>query len=229
MMSPRKADDRAGHRRRLRERFVRSGLEGFADHEILELLLTLSTPRKDTKPAARAALKKFGSLKDVLDAPPGRLLEIEGLGPNNIIAFDLVKEVSARYQKERVRARPVAGSPRAVFDYLRQSLGGRGREVFAAVFLDTANQIIEVERVAEGTVNRAAVHPREVIAAALKHNASRVIFAHNHPAGSMRPSDDDIEITARLKKACAAVEIDVLDHVIVSADSYFSLAEHGLL
>lgn len=228
-MSVQKADDLSGHRRRLRERFARSGLKGFADHEILELLLTLSTPRRDTKPAAREALEKFGSLKDVLDAPPGRLLEIRGLGPNNIIAFDLVKEVAARYQKDRARERPVAGSPRAVFDYLRQALGGLGREVFAAVFLDTANRIIEVERVAEGTVNRAAVHPREIITAALKHNASRVIFAHNHPAGSMRPSEDDIAITGRLKKACAAVDIDVLDHVIVSSDSYFSLAEHGLL
>jgi DNA repair protein RadC len=228
-MTAGKKDDRAGHRERLRERFTRSGLKGFADHEILELLLTLSTPRKDTKKPAKDALKKFGSLKDVLDAPPGRLREIQGLGPNNIIAFDLVKEIAARYQKDKTRERPVAGSPRAVFDYLRQALGGLRREVFSAVFLDTANKIIEVDQVAEGTVNRAAVHPREVIAAALKYNASRVIFAHNHPAGSMRPSDDDLEITARLKQACSAVGIDVLDHVIVSADSYFSLAEHGLL
>lgn len=181
------------------------------------------------KSPAKEALKKFGTLKDVLDAPPGRLQEIRGLGPSNIIAFSLVKEVAARYQKDKILGRPVAASPRAVFDYLRQAQGGFPREVFSAVFLDTANKIIEVERVAEGTVNRAAVHPREVIAAAIKLNASRVIFAHNHPAGSMRPSEDDIEITARLKKACAAVGIDVLDHVIVSSDSYFSLAEHGLL
>ncbi len=224
-----KQADGSGHRRRLRERFARSGLKGFHDHEIVELLLALGTPRKDTKEPAREALAKFGSLKDVLDAPPGRLTEVPGVGPKNIIALRLVKEVAARYLKDRLRERPLAGSPRAVFDYLRQDLGGLHREVFSAVFLNTANKIIEVEQVAEGTVNRAAIHPREVIAAALKHNASRVIFAHNHPAGSMRPSDDDIEITARLKKACEAVGIDVLDHVIVSADSYFSLAEHGLL
>jgi DNA repair protein RadC len=224
-----KQADGSGHRRRLRERFARSGLKGFHDHEIVELLLALGTPRKDTKEPAREALAKFGSLKDVLDAPPGRLTEVPGVGPKNIIALRLVKEVAARYLKDRLRERPLAGSPRAVFDYLRQDLGGLHREVFSAVFLNTANKIIEVEQVAEGTVNRAAIHPREVIAAALKHNASRVIFAHNHPAGSMRPSDDDIEITTRLKKACEAVGIDVLDHVIVSADSYFSLAEHGLL
>lgn len=211
------------------QRFTRSGLEGFANHEILELLLTLNTPRKDTKQPARDALKLFGSLKDVLDAPAGRLLEVSGLGPRNIIALKLVKEVAARYRKDKIRELPVAGSPREVFDYLRQAQGGLPREVFSAVFLDTGNRIIEVERVAEGTVNRAAVHPREVIVAALKYNATRVIFAHNHPGGSMRPSDDDIEITHRLKKACGAVGIDVLDHVIVSSDNYFSLAEHGLL
>ncbi|MDP8236626.1 MAG: DNA repair protein RadC, partial [Candidatus Erginobacter occultus] len=200
-MANRKQADGSGHRRRLRERFARSGLKGFHDHEIVELLLALGTPRKDTKGPARAALAKFGSLKDVLDAPPGRLTEVPGVGPKNIIALRLVKEVAARYLKDRLRERPLAGSPRAVFDYLRQDLGGLHREVFSAVFLNTANKIIEVEQVAEGTVNRAAIHPREVIAAALKHNASRVIFAHNHPAGSMRPSDDDIEITTRLKKA----------------------------
>lgn len=228
-MAPREKTDAAGHRKRLRERFARSGLKGFHDHEILELLLTLNNPRKDMKKPAKAALEKFGSLKDVLDAPPGRLVEVEGLGPRNIIPLHLLKEVSARYLKDRLRERPLAGSPRAVFDYLRQALGGMQREVFSAVYLNTANKIIEVEQVAEGTVNRAAIHPREVIAAALKHNASRVIFAHNHPAGSLQPSADDIEITVRLQKACEAVEIDVLDHVIVTADSYFSLAEHGLL
>ncbi len=228
-MNPEKNKHTAGHRRRLRERFVRSGLKGFHDHEILELLLTIGTPRGDLKESAKEALAKFGSLKDVIDAPPGLLAEVRGLGRKNIIGLHLVREVAARYLEGRVRERPVAGSPGAVSDYLRQALGGLQREVFAAVFLNTANKIIEVEQVAEGTVNRAAIHPREVIASALKYNASRVIFAHNHPAGSMRPSDDDIEITTRLKKACRTVGIDVLDHVIVSADSYFSLAEHGLL
>ncbi len=228
-MSPGEQPLTAGHRQRLRDRFARSGLKGFHDHEILELLLALGTPRRDTKRPAKEALKKFGSLKDVLDAPPGKLIEVEGIGKKNIIALGLVKAVAARYLKDRLRERPLAGSPRAVFDYLRQELGGEQREVFSAVYLDTANKIIEVDRVAVGTVNRAAIHPREVIVSALKHNASRVIFAHNHPAGTMRPSDDDIEITVRLKKACQAVGIDVLDHVIVSADSYFSLAEHGLL
>ncbi len=228
-MSTGEKTDGAGHRQRLRDRFARSGLAGFHDHEILELLLALGTPRRDTKRPAKEALKKFGSLKDVIDASRDQLIEVAGLGKKNIIALRLVKEVAARYLKDRLRERPLAGSPRAVFDYLRQALGGEQREVFSAVFLNTANKIIEVEQVAVGTVNRAAIHPREVIVTALKHNASRVIFAHNHPGGTMRPSDDDIEITARLKQACGAVGVEVLDHVIVSADNYYSFAEHGLL
>jgi DNA repair protein RadC len=224
-----KKNDAAGHRKRLRERFLKSGLKGFHDYEVVELLLTLGEPRKDRKTEAKAAIRKFGSLKGVLNATPEQLQEIKGLGPNNIFGLRLAKEISSLYLKEKAREKPLAGSPKAVFDFLRQSLGGLPKEVFQVIYLNNANKIIEAEQLFQGTVDRSAIHPREVIAAALKHNATRLIFAHNHPGGSLHPSSDDKEITGRLKSACSAVGIEVLDHIIVTGDGYFSMREHRLI
>ena len=228
-MTTERKNESAGHRKRLRERFAQSGLQGFQDYEVVELLLTLGTPRKDCKGLAKAAIKKFGSLKGVLIATSEQLREIKGLGPQNIFGLHLAIEIASLYLKEKAREKPLAGSPRAVFDFLRQSLGGMQKEVFQVIYLNSANKIIEAEELFQGTVDRSAIHPREVIAAALKHNATRLIFAHNHPGGSLRPSSEDKEITGRLKNACSAVGIEVLDHIIVTGDGYFSMAEQGLI
>ncbi len=228
-MKKRQAADHAGHRQRLRDRFQKTGLQGFHDYEIVEFLLTLGQPQKDLKPQAKDAIRKFGSLKGVLNALPEQLQEIKGLGPKNIFGLRLAREIASLYLREKAREKPLAGSPRAVYNFLRQALGGLPNEVFQVIFLNNANKIIEAEQLFQGTVDRSAIHPREVIKAALKNNATRVIFAHNHPGGSLRPSAEDNEITARLKAACGAVGIDVLDHIIVTGDGYFSMAEHGLI
>ncbi len=228
-MTDKSIDNTAGHFQRLRDRFLKSGLNGFHDYEVVELLLTLGTPRTDCKSPARAAIRKFGSLKGVLNADPEQLREIKGLGEKNILGLLLAREISSLYLKEKAREKPLAGSPQAVFNFLRQALGGLPKEVFQVVYLNNANKIIEAEQLFQGTVDRSAIHPREVIAAALKHNATRLIFAHNHPGGSLRPSVEDREITGRLKDACSAVGIEVLDHIIVTGDGYFSMREHGLI
>jgi len=228
-MEKQQTDDSSGHWKRLRERFRQVGLKGFHDYEVVELLLTLGDTRKDRKTEAKAAIKKFGSLKGVLNAAPEQLQEIKGLGPKNIFGLQLAGEIASLYLREKAREKPLAGSPRAVYDYLRQALGGLQNEVFQVIFLNNANKIIEAEQLFQGTVDRSAIHPREVIKAALKNNATRVIFAHNHPGGSLRPSPEDREITDRLKTACGAVGIDILDHIIVTADGYFSMAEQGMM
>lgn len=228
-MTAREKDDRAGHFQRLKERFHRSGLKGFHDYEIVELLLTLGEPRKDRKPQAKAAIKKFKSLKGVLEASDRALAEIQGLGPKNIFGVKLIREMATVYLKEKAKEKPLTASPRAVYDYIRQSLGGRRKEVFQVIFLSNANRVLETEELFQGTVDQAAVHPREVIEAALKHNATRLILAHNHPGGDLKPSREDLEITARLKAACSAVDLEVLDHIIVGGDAYFSLREHNLI
>ena len=218
----------AGHRKRLRERFRKTGLSGFHDYEVVELLLTLGTPRSDCKGPAKEALKKFKSLKGVLEAPPGRLEEIKGLGPKNTFGLQLVREAAALYLKEKAKEKPLTSSPRAVVDYLRQAMAGLRKEIFQVLYLNNANRVIEAETLFTGTIDQAAVHPREVIAAALRRDASRLIFAHNHTAGTLKPSREDIEITARLKEACAAVGIEILDHIIIGSGGYYSLREHGL-
>ncbi len=224
-----KREDPRGHRKRLREKFLKSGFAGFHDYEVVELLLSLATPRSDCKPQAKTALKKFKSLKGVFEATPEQLREIDGIGPRTLFGIKLVKEASNLYLEAKAKAKPHTSSPDAVYAYLRQSMGGLKREVFKVLYLNNANEIIETEELFQGTVDRAAVHPREVISTALKHNANRLIFSHNHTGGNLRPSRDDLDITKRLREACETVELEVLDHIIVTGEGYFSFKEHNLL
>jgi DNA repair protein RadC len=218
-----------GHRRRLQERFLKGGLQGFLDHEIIELLLTLGTPRKDCKGPARRAMRKFKVLRRVLEASEDELQEIEGIGPRNIFGIKLVQEVSRRFLRERMMSRPVCHSSREVFDYLYHTLRDAKKEKFKAMFLDAKNQIIEEETIFEGTVDTSAVYPREILKNALRCNASAVIFVHNHPSGDPDPSESDREITRELVFASATMQMKVLDHIIIGNNRYFSFADHGLI
>lgn len=199
------------------------------DHEIIELLLTLGTPRKDCKGPARRAMRKFKVLRRVLEASEDELQEIEGIGPRNIFGIKLVQEVSRRFLRERMMSRPVCHSSREVFDYLYHTLRDAKKEKFKAIFLDAKNQIIEEETFFEGTVDTSAVYPREILKNALRYNASAVIFAHNHPSGDPDPSESDREITRELVFASATMQMKVLDHIIIGNNRYFSFADHGLI
>jgi DNA repair protein RadC len=223
------SDRNDGHRRRLQQRFLKGGLQGFLDHEIVELLLTLGTPRKDCKRPARKAMGKFRMLRRVLEASEDELQEIEGIGPRNIFGIKLVQEVSRRFLRERMMSRPVCHSSREVFDYLYHTLRDAKKEKFKAIFLDAKNQIIEEETFFEGTVDTSAVYPREILKNALRYNASAVIFAHNHPSGDPDPSESDREITRELVFASSTMQMKVLDHIIIGNNRYFSFADHGLI
>lgn len=218
-----------GHRRRLREKFLKGGLKGLLDYEIVEILLTLGTPRKDCKEQAKEALKKFKTLRGVLEASEDRLQEIRGIGPHNVFGFKLVQEVSRRFLREKMIGRPVCSSSREVFDYLYHSLRGLKREKFKVIFLDTKNQILEEKTIFEGTVDSSAVYPREIIQEALKYDASSLIFVHNHPSGDPAPSESDREITRELVFAANIMQIKVLDHIIIGNNCYFSFADEGLI
>jgi DNA repair protein RadC len=219
----------AGHRARLREKFLRSGLSGFLDYEIVELLLTLGTPRRDCKVAAKDVLKEFKSFRGVLEASAGDLQRIPGIGPRNLFGIRLVHEVSRRFLKDRMMGRPVCHSSREVFDYLYHALRDLQTEQFKAIFLDPKNQVIEEKTLFEGTVDSSAVYPREVIKDALRYGASALIFAHNHPSGDPEPSLCDKEITRDLVFAARVIQIRVLDHIIIGNDRYFSFADQGLI
>jgi DNA repair protein RadC len=230
---PEKAEGRrdpgAGHRERLREKFLRGGLAGFLDYEIIELLLTLGTPRQDCKGAAREALKEFKTFRGVLEASSHDLQRVPGIGPRNMLGIRLIHEVSRRFLKDRMLDRPVCHSSREVFDYLYHALRDVKTERFKVIFLDAKNQIVEEKTLFEGTVDSSAVYPREVIKDALRYEASSLIFAHNHPSGDPAPSLCDREITRDLVFAARVVQIRVLDHIIIGNNRYFSFADQGLI
>jgi len=224
-----RADIRRGHRGRLRERFLKGGLGGFLDHEVIELLLTLGTPRRDCKEAARTAVREFKSLRGVLEADDRELLRIPGLGPRNVFGIRLVQEVARRFLKDRIIGRPYLRSSREVFEYLTHALRDLRREHFKVLFLDAKNQIIEERTLFEGTVDSSAVYPREIMKDALRYDAAALVFAHNHPSGDPEPSLCDREITKELVLAAKVMGLKVLDHVVIGNNLYYSFADHGLI
>jgi DNA repair protein RadC len=218
-----------GHRSRLKEKFLRNGLNGFLDYEVIELLLTLGTPRRDCKRQAKEALHRFRTLSAVLEAPAEELQEINGIGPHNVFGIRLIQEVSRRFLRERMINRPVCHSSQEVFDYLFHSLRDAQQEQFKVMFLDAKNQVIEEKTFSEGTVDSSAVYPREIIKSALRYHASSLIFVHNHPSGDPAPSESDRAITRELIFAVHTMQISVLDHIIIGDNRYFSFADQGLI
>jgi DNA repair protein RadC len=218
-----------GHRQRLREKFREGGLERFSDEEVVEFLLTLGTPRKDLKSQAREALKKFGNLSGVLSAPIDKLREIKGIGPKNALYLNLVHQVAGRYLKDRAAGQAFFGSSKAVFDYLFHAMRDLKREVFKVLFLNRKNELISDDDVFSGTLTGSAVYPREVMTLALEHRAAALVFVHNHPSGDPAPSPEDRRLTRDLVWSSQLLMIQVLDHVIIGHNTYYSFADQGLI
>lgn len=218
-----------GHRERLRKRFEEGGLERFSDEEVVEFLLTLGTPRKDVKAAAREAIRLFGSLSQVLSAPRDKLLQIKGIGPKNALYMRLVHQVARRYLRDRAKQNPFFGSSRAVFDYLFHSMRDLKREVFKVLFLDRKNQLLADEDVFLGSLTGSAVYPREIMILALEHKAAALVFVHNHPSGDPTPSPEDRRLTRDLIWAAKLLLVQVLDHIVIGDNRYYSFADEGLI
>lgn len=218
-----------GHRQRLRERFLADGLNGFHDYEVIELLLTLATPRKDCKDAAKAAMARFKTLQGVLEAAPAELCKVDGMGPKNIFGVQLIKAVADRYLKKKLIHKDVINDSKALFDYLYHSIGDKKREFFKVIFLDSKNQVIAAKTISEGTLTASSVYPREVIQAALSHAAAALIFAHNHPSGDPQPSADDVTVTRQLVFAGKIMGMVVHEHIIIGDNRYFSFADQGYI
>jgi len=218
-----------GHRQRLREKFLKSGLDGFHDYEIIELLLTLGTPRTDCKQPAKDALKKFGSLKTVLEGNPKDLKEIKGIGDHNVFGLKLTQHVARRYLADRIVDMDYIRSSEDVLDYLRHNLRDKSKEVFMIIYLNGRNQILKMEKLFEGTLNTSAVYPREVVKRALENDASALVLVHNHPSGNPSPSQDDLTITKKLKDAVKTIDIYIHDHLIIAGNDIYSFADHGLI
>jgi DNA repair protein RadC len=218
-----------GHRKRLREKFLQSGLAGFHDYETVELLLSLGTPRKDCKFPAKEALKRFRTLRGVMEASPEDLQEIEGIGAHSAFGIKLVREVADEYLKAKAMEKPLFNSSREIFDYLYHSMRGLKKEILKVIYLNSQNQIIDTVDLSQGTVNSSAVSPREIIEGAIRNDAVSIIFVHNHPSGNPQPSDSDRSLTRELVYAGRIMHLRILDHIIIGDDKYFSFAGEGLI
>ena len=193
-----KAHKGQGHRGRLKEKFLASGLTGFHDYEVIELLLTLGTPRKDCKETAKALLSRFKTLQGVLEASKAELCTVAGVGPRNLLGVKLIKAVADRYLSKRIVGRETIHNSKALFDYLYHLLREKSRECFMVLFLDAKSRLIDSKIMFKGSILSSSVYPREVVREALDQKAAALIFAHNHPSGDASPSPSDVSITKRL-------------------------------
>lgn len=219
-----------GHRERLRKRFLEEGLDTFDDHQVLELLLFHAIPRGDTNPTAHRLIRRFGSLSAALEADPKDVASVEGIGDKAAVFLSMIPQVTRRYFHDRVlRDRPKLSTSEAVTEYLIPLMAGRPEEVFYVLCLDTQCRVVYPALVSEGTVKEAAVYPRHVVEEAIRHRAASVILAHNHPAGTAKPSQQDHQLTRLLVHALGPLDIKVLDHIIVAGDQAFSFAREGIL
>ncbi len=219
-----------GHRKRLREKFLERGIDALADWEVLELLLTLGTPRKDCKDIARSALARFGSLSAVFEALPDELQKVKGIGPANSFSLHFVHSAARRFVQDRLKEKEYFRSSRDVSEYLVHSMRNLSLEVFNVIFLNADYGIIDSKIIGEGTINTNTVYPRELVKLALDRHSAAVVVAHNHPSGNLTPSREDHKLTRSLFLACAFMNIQLLDHFIVgSSGETFSFADNGLM
>lgn len=222
-------DHRQGHRSRLRARLLKAGRQAFADHELLELLLTYSIPRKDTKQVAKMLIDQFGSFASVLDQPRARLLEVEGIGPQTSVFLSAIRASLTRYLEQKVENARTISKPEDVAEFLRVELGANQRECLMILCLNDANHLVHHDTVIEGTVNKAPFYPREIIKIALTHNATGLIMVHNHPSGDPTPSENDHRITGMMEELVKEFNIRFHDHLIVTPRNAFSLKTGQLL
>lgn len=219
-----------GHRERLRSRFLKDNGKSMADYELLELLLTIAIPRRDVKPLAKNLIAEFGSFAKVINAPNNLLLDF-GLSVNTVAVFKIVVAAAVKMSWQELSAanEPVLNNFDYMLDYCRTAMAHLEVEEFRVLFLNSRLQIIKEEIMQKGTVNHVAVHPREVVKAALDYGAVSLVLFHNHPGGKAMPSNNDREVTRQIVEALRPLNIKVQDHLIITKDNYFSFRSNGLL
>jgi DNA repair protein RadC len=214
---------------RAREKLLEHGVQALSDAELLGLLLGSGTRGAAAVPLARRLLTDFGSLRDLLSAPAPRCPARTGAAAARYAILQAALELSRRHLREALRTGPALAAPQATRTFLLAQLRDKPYEVFCCLYLDGRHRLIAFEELFRGTIDRAGVHPREVLRQTLAHNAAAVMFAHNHPSGVLEPSAADELITRRLRDALALVDVQVLDHFIVGDGQCFSFCENGLL
>lgn len=218
-----------GHRQRAKERLIKSKTLILDDYEILELALFYSIPRKDVKPLAKMLIKQFGSVGSVINASEQNLKQIKGIGDSTVIFFKFLQDVIQRVNKEQISEKPIIGSWDKLITYARSNIGYKTTENLQVLYLNSKNMLIADEVHDHGTVDSISVYTREIVKSALYHDASSVVLIHNHPSGITKPSKADITLTDNILEALNSINISLIDHIIISSNSYFSFKINKLL
>jgi DNA repair protein RadC len=210
---------------------MKAGLDGFADHEVVELLLTLAIPRSDVKQPAKALIERFGNLRAILDAPIDELREVKGIGSVAPVALRIIRAAATLYLQQRAEGVEPLSDRSHLENTWRTRIGALRDEVFEVAYLDSGRRLLRdgIERLEEGTTDRAAVYPRRVIESALRRGAAALVLAHNHPNGRVEPTEQDKALTRAIVLAAETVHLRIVDHLIVSVDAVFSFRKAGLL
>ncbi|MDL2280290.1 DNA repair protein RadC [Selenomonadales bacterium OttesenSCG-928-I06] len=216
-----------GHRLRVKKRFLKEGLDGFADHQILEFLLYYAIPMKDTNELAHKILKEFGSISNVFEAHPNDIMKRCNVTENIAILISLVPHLAKRYNQDKWGNKPCLNTSSKVGNYAIDLFTGRVYESFFLICLDNQGNLNNAVLLHEGTIDEVSVYPRLVVEAAIRYNAAMVVLAHNHPSGSLVPSDDDKSTTIRVRTALNAISVRLIDHIIVAGTEYYSFSENG--
>lgn len=220
-----------GHRERLRERYLKTGFNGFAEHEVLELLLTLCIPRKDVKSIAKALLKKFGSVRCVFEASREALESVAGIGRVSAVGISLIRDFASYYLQQKTEQNVLFSNNDSLVAFWKSRLMRLKYEVVEVAYLDAAYRLMQdgIERLEDGFTTRAHLQIRKVLASALKREASNIIIAHNHPSGDPKPSQADFQLTQTLQHVGYTLHIRLLDHIIIAKDAFYSFRQEGFL
>lgn len=225
----RSSHDGAGHRARLRQKLAVSGGDALHDHELIEYLLALAIPRRDTKPLAKALLREFGGIGGLMTADWQAIARVPGMGDTSIAAIKIVHATLLRMLRGEVEQRPVLASWQSLLDYLRADMAFLAVERVRVLHLNSRNMLIRDEHMGDGSIDQAAIYTREVIRRAIDLGSSALILVHNHPSGSPEPSRQDIEITRQIAEAGKRLNIAVHDHIIIGSQGHSSLRAKGLI
>ncbi|MBE7033398.1 MAG: DNA repair protein RadC [Ruminococcaceae bacterium] len=218
------------HRTRVKERFLKEGLSSFADHEVLELLLFYAIPQGDVNPVAHKLIDEFKSPSAVFNASVEELCKVDGIGEHSAILIKMIPELSKFYNALSTREKKFIETTFDAGEYVCKKIGAEKKEVFAVICLDSQRKVLAFEILEEGTVAQATIHPRKVVNLVVKHNASAVILAHNHPSAGAYASENDRILTNRLCTVLEGMDVHVLDHIIAaSPEKFVSMADSGLM
>lgn len=219
----------SGHRQRIRQKFITNSFEGFADHEILELLLFYSNPRRDTNELAHKMIKEFGTFHTLLEANPKEIMNRCGVSETTAVLVSMIIPMYRRYASGKWEKRIQLDTSSKAGNFAISLFAGEPMECFYLICLDNQRRLIYPELISRGTINEAQIYPRTIVKTALKHNSASVILCHNHPAGLLAASQSDIAATKSIISALEPIHIDVIDHIIVAGEAYLSFSEKRLL